>query len=148
MYKCTFIILSRDIYDETGGNKIASMIGDTNLFLQKPDSNRPTEHCAEVEIMIAEKLQRGKGLGWEAVCLMMSYGIRELNVKQFEAKIKLDNSPSIKMFQKLGFSEVSRSEVFREITFSLRGPEVSEFEKKFSAIILNGNTVKYQHQQN
>ena len=47
MYKCTFIILSRDIYDETGGNEIASMIGDTNLFLQKPDSNRPTEHCAE-----------------------------------------------------------------------------------------------------
>ena len=124
------------------------MIGDTNLFLRKANSKSPTEDLAEVEIMVAEKLQRGKRLGWEAVGLMISYGIRELNVKQFEAKIKLGNSPSIKMFEKLGFCEVSQSEVFQEITYLLSDTLLDKFEKTFLTLTSNAKTVEYQHKQN
>ena len=85
------------------------MAGDTNLFLSD-------ENTAEAEIMVAETGMRRKGLGWEAMLLMLRYGVEKLNVKKFEAKIKIDNAPSIRMFEKIGFKETSRSEVFEEMT--------------------------------
>lgn len=45
------------------------MIGDTNLFFINSDPN-----CAEIEIMIADKSNQGKGFGREATILMMRYG--------------------------------------------------------------------------
>lgn len=71
---------------------------------------------AEIEIMIADEASRGKKRGWESVVLMLLYGAETLNINKFWAKIKSDNAVSIKMFEKLGFREVERSEVFREIT--------------------------------
>lgn len=42
-----------------------------------------------------------------------------LGILRFEAKIGLDNTASLDLFQrKLGFQEVSRSEVFSEVTLS------------------------------
>lgn len=87
------------------------MIGDTNIFITDKESA-----IGEIEIMIAEEAARGKKLGWEAVILMLLYGIKYINLKVFEAKISLKNSISISMFKKLGFEEKSRSEVFKEIT--------------------------------
>ena len=101
---------------ERGGDEVAAMIGDTNLFLQEDSS-------AEVEIMIAEEGARGKRLGWEAILLMLRYAVEVLQLKRFEAKIKIGNLPSIKLFRKIGFTETSRSEVFGEITFSLEAAE-------------------------
>ena len=66
--------------------------------------------------MVAEKHYRGQGLGMEAMLLMLRYGVETLKIKCFEAKIKFDNGPSAKMFHKIGFQEVSRSDVFREVT--------------------------------
>ena len=48
-----------------------AMAGDVNLYFNDHDD----EHCAEIEIMIAEASSRRKGLGREAVCLMMKYGV-------------------------------------------------------------------------
>ncbi|XP_067205843.1 alpha/beta-tubulin-N-acetyltransferase 9 isoform X2 [Linepithema humile] len=93
-------------------DKDNAMIGDTNLFL-----NEPQESCiAEVEIMIADEASRGKKRGWESVILMMCYGIEMLNINKLRAKIKTDNAISIKIFEKLGFQEVGKSEVFQEVT--------------------------------
>ncbi|CAL1686583.1 unnamed protein product [Lasius platythorax] len=109
--KCTFIILDKCVFLSTGSETDA-MIGDTNLFFN--DSQQP--NIAEIEIMIADEASRGKKRGWESVLLMMRYGFEALNINKFRAKIKSDNVMSINMFEKLGFQEVERSEIFREIT--------------------------------
>ncbi|XP_015585039.1 N-acetyltransferase 9-like protein isoform X2 [Cephus cinctus] len=98
--KCTFIVLDKAAF-EKDKNEIESMIGDTNLFFN--DVKYP--HTAEAEIMIAEPIARGRRMGWEAMILMLRYGIEELKVKQFCVKIAMDNERSINMFKKLGFIE-------------------------------------------
>ncbi|TRY74793.1 hypothetical protein TCAL_08390 [Tigriopus californicus] len=114
--KCTFIILQKDL----GGleNEIQSMVGDTNLFLST-DEDDSTVIKAEAEIMIAEVSARGRKLGWEALTFMLRYGVDQLKVGVFEAKIKMGNEPSIRMFSKLQFQEISRSEVFGEVTLQV-----------------------------
>ncbi|XP_041364872.1 N-acetyltransferase 9-like protein isoform X2 [Gigantopelta aegis] len=117
--KCTFIVL--DLLKYKNGqkkqedNEIDSMIGDVNLFLNDV-SNRKN---AEIEIMIAEETYRGKGLGKEALLSMMRYGVEVLHLDRITAKIGYDNKPSICMFMKLGFTEVSRSDIFQEVTLEL-----------------------------
>ncbi|CAL4094321.1 unnamed protein product [Meganyctiphanes norvegica] len=112
--KCTFIVLDKDLYEETGHDEVAAMIGDTNLFLT--DSDDPT--MAEAEIMIAETRFRGKKRGWEAILLMLRYGMENLGITKYEVKIGLNNMASIKMFEKMQFKEESRSEVFEEVTLN------------------------------
>ena len=85
------------------------MVGDTNLF-------KLSETEAEAEIMIAEESARGQGLGWESLLMMIRYGLEVLKITAFQAKIKKENFASLKMFQRIGFKEISRSEVFGEIT--------------------------------
>ncbi|XP_014600686.1 PREDICTED: uncharacterized protein LOC106785058 [Polistes canadensis] len=109
--KCTFIILDKTIFHSTG-DEIAAMIGDTNLFF----NDMECKHTAEAEIMIAEKESRSKRRGWEAILLMLRYGIDTLNVQKYRVKIMIDNERSINMFRKLNFHEVGRSEIFQEVT--------------------------------
>nr|CAI5823468.1 unnamed protein product [Callosobruchus analis] len=104
---------NRSKYEETK-NEIDAMIGDTNLFFANPYDRI----CAEAEIMIAEPWARGRKCGWEAMLLMFLYGIKYLGVKEFIVKISYINDISIRMFQNMGFSEVSRSDVFQEITMN------------------------------
>lgn len=47
------------------------MAGDVNLFLNDPDGDLGV---AEMEVMVAEAGSRGRGLGKEAVRMMMAYG--------------------------------------------------------------------------
>lgn len=109
--KCTFIVLDKSIFQSTE-DEIAAMIGDTNLFFNDTEC----EFTAEAEIMIAEKESRGKKRGWEAILLMLRYGIEVLNVKKYRVKITFENEASINMFRKLNFHEVERSDIFQEIT--------------------------------
>ncbi|KAK7111397.1 alpha/beta-tubulin-N-acetyltransferase 9-like [Littorina saxatilis] len=116
--KCTFIVLDKSRYEtqaEKGTQEqaeIDSMVGDVNFFLDE------TKQVAEVEIMIAEPDARGHGIGREALCSMLQFGMETIGVRKFEAKIGLQNEPSIKLFTSLGFAETSRSEVFQEITLA------------------------------
>jgi RimJ/RimL family protein N-acetyltransferase len=99
---------------ESKGNEIDAMIGDTNIFL----TSEYGDETGELEIMIAEEKARGKGFAFEALSLMMEFCQKDLGIKGFVAKIGMDNLPSISLFtKKLGFTELSRSEVFQEITF-------------------------------
>ena len=109
--KCTFIILHKDTFD-SGKDEIKAMIGDTNIFLNE-------EKIGEAEIMIAKSNFRGQKLGWEAMILMLLYGAQNLQIHKYEAKIKMDNEASIKMFEKLKFELVSKSDVFQEVTLAV-----------------------------
>lgn len=90
------------------------MIGDTNLFF----SNSDTNIVAEAEIMIAETWARGCRCGWNAMLIMLLYGINYLNVKEYVAKISLQNLISLKFFLNLGFKEIAVSTVFGEVTMA------------------------------
>ncbi|XP_078466983.1 alpha/beta-tubulin-N-acetyltransferase 9 isoform X2 [Lampetra planeri] len=90
--KCTFIVLERAAWDR--------------------------EPCSE-ETCMAEPTCRGKGLGREATLIMMQYGLQNLGIKTCQAKIGMDNVVSISMFKKMNFKEVSRSNVFQEVTLQL-----------------------------
>jgi len=111
--KCTFIVLDTDTYEKTS-DEIASMVGDTNLFLTTSSDD---SDVAEVEVMIAEPNHRGRGLGKEALLLMMAYGLKTLGRHTFVAKIKTKNDVSRQLFEKLGFDEVDRLKIFDEVVY-------------------------------
>ncbi|KAF7141426.1 hypothetical protein RHSIM_Rhsim06G0172900 [Rhododendron simsii] len=77
---------------------------------------------------------RGKGLGKESVLMMMAFAVENFSIHIFRAKIGESNEASLLMFRKLvslslshphivawlGFMEVSRSEIFKELTLELQ----------------------------
>ncbi|KAJ1359634.1 hypothetical protein KIN20_018408 [Parelaphostrongylus tenuis] len=98
--KLTFIVLSRTMSDG-GCSEVESMIGDVNLFVS---SDR---HSGELEVMIAERAARCSGAATEAVTLMISYAMKELQMKHFFVKITDDNTASLHLFEhKLNFKRV------------------------------------------
>ncbi|KAM3909957.1 alpha/beta-tubulin-N-acetyltransferase 9 isoform 1-T1 [Leptodactylus fuscus] len=121
--KCTFIILERGRWDG-GCPEDQCMVGDVNLFMVDPEN----PSLAEIEIMIAEPMSRGRGFGEEAVRLMLYYGATTLGVSTFQAKIGQDNITSVRLFNRLHFKEVSYSSVFQEMTLHW---EVTEAERRW-----------------
>ena len=116
--KCTFIVLDRVKYEERKQDEAASMVGDVNVFL-----NEVNEPVGELEVMIAEDSARGRGVGKEATLSMMRYSVDKLHLNRFTVKIGYANDKSINMFTKFGFQEVSRSDVFQEVTMELNMTE-------------------------
>ncbi|KAF9972498.1 N-acetyltransferase 9 [Actinomortierella ambigua] len=89
------------------------MVGDVNLFYNDHDDPQ----SAEIEIMIAEPSYRRKGVGLEALKMMMTFAFESLNTKRITSKISTDNASSIALFtNKLGFVQISFSEIFGEVT--------------------------------
>lgn len=91
------------------------MVGDVNLFINDPDD----PHAAEIDIMVAEPAARGKGIGKEAVLLMLHWGATKLGMTKFVAKIGFANKASAGLFGRLGFKVVSECHTFEETTFEL-----------------------------
>jgi RimJ/RimL family protein N-acetyltransferase len=67
--------------------------------------------------MIAHPGSRRKGIGQEAVTLMMEYGKYFLHVSQYIVKIGAANDISLALFKKIGFTEWEHIEVL-DLTFS------------------------------
>ncbi|KAJ9537867.1 hypothetical protein OSB04_030600 [Centaurea solstitialis] len=137
--KRTFIILDKDLISGKfihGHPHVEAMVGDVNVYMNDLDDS----HMGEIEIMIAEpKRSRGKGLGMESVLMMMVFAIDNHKISCFRAKIGDSNEASLNMFRKLGFKEVSHSEIFKEVTLEL----LVTTEKSEELIQLVGNMITY-----
>ncbi|EZG43193.1 putative N-acetyltransferase [Gregarina niphandrodes] len=95
-------------------------VGDIGLFYKR-DENGHVDHTeGEISMMIAEKAYRRKGLGKLAYQLAIQEAFKKFNTKRVVAKIKQDNEASIRFFQRLGYTEESRSQVFNEVTMVLQ----------------------------
>ncbi len=66
----------------------------------------PAHRRAGVGILIAEEQYRNKGLGQQALALVMDYGRNYLRLHQLYATIASDNEPSVRLFEKEGFQKV------------------------------------------
>ncbi|XP_010270154.1 PREDICTED: N-acetyltransferase 9-like protein isoform X2 [Nelumbo nucifera] len=116
--KQTFIILDRQmVLGEFfhGDPHVEAMVGDVNMYMNDLDDSQ----MAEIEIMVAEPKSRGKGLGKESVLMMMAFAIENFRIHTFRAKIGESNIASLNLFRKLGFEDVSYSEIFKEMTLEL-----------------------------
>ncbi|KAJ3860732.1 GNAT domain-containing protein [Lentinula novae-zelandiae] len=142
--KLTFIILARegdafipDTINPTD-SQVSSlpMVGDVNIFFSRTPlsvsestNSLPfddgQEFTAEAEIMIAEPLYRRRGYAQEALRLMFQYvtETHQVPVKMphsipptsLIARISDKNTPSIKLFERLGFQITKHVEVFEEV---------------------------------
>ncbi|WP_394748522.1 GNAT family N-acetyltransferase [Spongiimicrobium salis] len=65
----------------------------------------PMNHRAGIGIIITEDY-RGKGIGEEALSLLMDYTFSTLHLRQLYANILEGNKASIQLFKKMGFVEV------------------------------------------
>lgn len=90
-----------------------AMVGDVNIFLNDPDNDKT---FGEIEVMIAEPEYRRTGRGKEALKIIMGYAMEVLGLKTFQAKISIENEPSVNLFKsQFGFYQVSISHVFKEV---------------------------------
>ncbi|KAG8691269.1 hypothetical protein FRC11_005427 [Ceratobasidium sp. 423] len=125
--KLTFIILARTNPDSPAADpdpiQGLPMIGDVNLFLKDVETDDGDRKEAEVEIMIAERGYRRKGLAFEALQLFLNYITRrdqdvprlELNPYQLVVRIGGSNAPSRELFKRLGFVVSKEVAVFDEV---------------------------------
>jgi len=102
------------------------MVGDVNAFFSEiiadpindDDEGQPTgEFSAELEVMIAERSHRRKGLAREALLLLVYFILKrvQLPIREFVAKISDGNDASMRLFtMKLGFKTRRRLEIFSQ----------------------------------
>ncbi len=76
------------------------LLGFIDLYDFNPKNNR-----AGVGIIVLDSQNRNKGVGTEALKLLVDYAFANLNLHQLYANISEDNHPSIKLFTNLGFEK-------------------------------------------
>jgi RimJ/RimL family protein N-acetyltransferase len=154
--KCTFIVLDRHALEAHAASSrhvsvdavgagpahggaaaapppdVAAMVGDVNLFLGEAG---PGGREADINIMVAEKRARRRGLAREAMLLMMRFGAERLGATRFVAKILDRNGASLRLFlsQPLGFRVWRKVEVFGETHLVLEGADELERIKRLAA---------------
>lgn len=71
---------------------------------------------AEILILIGDKNCQGKGYGPRAIKLLVDYGFSRMNLHRIRARIFDFNPRSIKMFEKIGFTQegVEYESIFHE----------------------------------
>lgn len=94
------------------------------------DGNRPIgtvglsaidhrDQKAEMGIMIGEKTQRGRGIGEEALRLLIDYAFTQMNLRKIKALAFADNVVAIKLYEKCGFQleGTLKQEVYKDGQF-------------------------------
>ncbi|HLV62524.1 GNAT family protein [Galbibacter sp.] len=77
------------------------LLGLIDLFDFNPKHSR-----AGVGIIVLEEANRNRGVGREALSLLIDYAFNYLNLHQLYANISSENKPSIHLFSNLGFERV------------------------------------------
>lgn len=120
-----------------------TMIGDVNMFLSQRyddnDDDAPPTTWGELEIMIAEPAWRRKGLAQEALKLLLHYITTSptphptatprasspvctalpIPKEHLFVRVSMYNTPSMALFEKLGFVRVKENAVFEEVELGL-----------------------------
>jgi RimJ/RimL family protein N-acetyltransferase len=142
------------------------MIGDVNLFLTATDNDdeeTPQNEVApnlvgEVEIMIAPKASRGKGLGKAVLSAFLWYVVTNLTrilaeydaahhrsesvqsmLKYLRVKVGAENTTSIRLFEIAGFKKISDTPNYfgeMELRRSVGNPWTESGETKVVPMIL------------
>ncbi|KAI5834910.1 hypothetical protein K523DRAFT_229545 [Schizophyllum commune Tattone D] len=135
--KLTFIILARmpdagdDSQVDVATIDALPMIGDVNLFLQG-DELEEDDFSAEAEIMIAEPAYRRQGRALEAISLLLHYATCgafplpqgspfPIPPSSLLCRISSTNTPSIRLFERLGFVVVREVVVWKEVEMRYGG---------------------------
>ena len=114
--KLTFIVLAREGCFGRERFPASAMVGDVNMFVDRDDGA-----AGEVEVMVAETKFRRRGLGREAVELLLGYASRVVGTRRFFAKIGEANAASLALFrERLGFVDCGYAEAFKEVEVELR----------------------------
>lgn len=59
----------------------------------------------EFHIMIGDKNQRGKGMGYFAITEILRHAFDDLNLNRVELKVLPDNEPALALYRKAGFTQ-------------------------------------------
>ncbi|EKF55396.1 N-acetyltransferase GCN5 [Galbibacter marinus] len=78
-----------------------NLMGLIDLFDFNPKHRR-----AGVGIIVLEEANRNRGIGKEALSLLIEYVFNHLNLHQLYANISQENKPSIHLFSNLGFERI------------------------------------------
>ncbi|KAJ0286363.1 hypothetical protein COL940_003024 [Colletotrichum noveboracense] len=119
-------------------DEAARMIGDINFFVYPHDDEEEGEgaYVGEVDVMVASKEHRGKGVGYAAVTTLLVYVHRnqerilkeyvegegksgKAELKGLMVKIKEGNAASISLFKRVGFTQKGEVNYFGEVTMVL-----------------------------
>ena len=77
------------------------LLGFIDIFDFNPKNKR-----AGVGIVVLEEANRNKGVGREALSLLIDYAFNHLDLHQLYANISESNKPSIHLFSNLGFERI------------------------------------------
>lgn len=74
---------------------------------------------AELTIVIGEKEYGGKGLGKEALDVLVKFAFNEMNLRKIKALVFSDNERAINLYEKYGFIKegVLKEEIFKDGEF-------------------------------
>lgn len=71
-------------------------------------------HKAELRMKIGDHLYRGKGLGTEALKLLIKFGFNDLNLNKIWLRVLANNQPAVKLYKNIGFKHegILRKDIF------------------------------------
>lgn len=73
-----------------------------NVGLKQYDPQQGTSECF---IEIGESSYRGRGIGTAAMCMLLDYGFKKLNLREIRLEVLEFNHAAIRVYDRIGFSQ-------------------------------------------